>query len=312
MQPSLLHVAEKILTRLDRPATAQEIIEEARRDPALSREIRGKTPHKTLQARISVDILKKRDGSLFYRNAPARFGLRRFLKDRNLSRIEKNIHIGRRRRREIPRGEVAVVSKARLAAFDTAGFFPAKAYPLRSLQYIDVSYLDAKLAKFDDTQAELMCFVVLRSANDFLTYEVGALAPIRNTFDGHNSIGFIDNIRSSDLDLFNKYNVGFETAARRIVHDEILFLSSDVREYINDVQFLGFIASPLRGNAPQHSRGFIGLIAIIDSKCRFETEGTSLGYRNLKWRPVDSCYSAIAEFDPWSQYLLRAFRTEQY
>jgi hypothetical protein len=78
---SYLNIAEDVLGRLDGPLTAKQILNYARELKIIPSHLHGKTQHKTLQARISEDILHRRWRSPFMRTEPGHFVLRTRIKD---------------------------------------------------------------------------------------------------------------------------------------------------------------------------------------------------------------------------------------
>jgi HB1, ASXL, restriction endonuclease HTH domain len=77
---SFLEAAELTLKKIDRPLTALEIVHEATKLRLLVSN--GKTPHKTMQARLSIDILNNKQNSKFVRLNTGLFGLRENIKDK--------------------------------------------------------------------------------------------------------------------------------------------------------------------------------------------------------------------------------------
>src|SRR5215204_2992622 len=76
---TFLTAAYIVLRDAGRPMTAAEILHEARSKSLLA--TKGKTPLKTLNARISVDILRLKSRSLFMRADGSRFALREWAQD---------------------------------------------------------------------------------------------------------------------------------------------------------------------------------------------------------------------------------------
>jgi hypothetical protein len=94
---TFLSAAQVVLQDAGRPMTAAEIVSEARHKGLL--ESHGKTPIKTLNARLSVEILRNKDKSVFMRADGSRFALRewsrhvqeRVVPRRTLALLEEDI-----------------------------------------------------------------------------------------------------------------------------------------------------------------------------------------------------------------------------
>src|SRR5204863_3540845 len=71
----------------------------------------GKTQHKTLQARLSEDILSRRERSPFFRTRPGYFFLREFLTDPAIPAEFRTPIVARRRRPELAYHEALAVDR---------------------------------------------------------------------------------------------------------------------------------------------------------------------------------------------------------
>src|SRR5689334_7283892 len=76
-----LAMARLILRARRVPLSARDLVQEAEKLGLMPADLGGKTQHKTMQARLSTDILFNRERSFFYRVSPGRFFLREFLDD---------------------------------------------------------------------------------------------------------------------------------------------------------------------------------------------------------------------------------------
>src|SRR5437763_111510 len=70
-----LEIAEAVLRAARRPLTARAILDAAYRGGIVPTHLYGKTQHKTLQARLSEDILLRKLESRFFRTDPGYFFL---------------------------------------------------------------------------------------------------------------------------------------------------------------------------------------------------------------------------------------------
>ena len=68
---SYLNIAEAMLRDARRPLTAMEILELAYTSEIVPSQLHGKTQHKTMGARLSEDILLRRERSTFFRTVDA-------------------------------------------------------------------------------------------------------------------------------------------------------------------------------------------------------------------------------------------------
>ena len=99
-----LSIALDILRQERRPLSPRSILAAAYKRGLVPEHLYGKTQHKTLQARLSEDIVARRDRGAFFRTAPGKFFLRELLRDESLPEEFRRPIPTRRRRRELLRG----------------------------------------------------------------------------------------------------------------------------------------------------------------------------------------------------------------
>jgi HB1, ASXL, restriction endonuclease HTH domain len=91
-----------VLRTARQPLSPREILRRAYAGGSAPARLYGKTQHKTLQARLSEDILTMRERSAFFRTAPGRFFLREFLADQTIPEQFRQPIVARRRKRQLP------------------------------------------------------------------------------------------------------------------------------------------------------------------------------------------------------------------
>ena len=75
-RPTYLWAAERILRKQGQPLRVREIVNYAHEEGLFTDEMHSRTPQKSMQARLSLDILKKGEQSTFSRSARGLFCLR--------------------------------------------------------------------------------------------------------------------------------------------------------------------------------------------------------------------------------------------
>ncbi len=93
-KPTYLWAAEVVLRKHKRPLRAHEIVSYAQEQGLFSGEMHSRTPQKSMQARLSLDILNKGEQSVFIRTAPGMFYLREFLADSALISLTEDTGLG--------------------------------------------------------------------------------------------------------------------------------------------------------------------------------------------------------------------------
>lgn len=297
----LVDIAAVILDEIGRPASAREIVERARTDPRFSDIIGGKTPHKTLNARISTDIIERGDRSPFFRYAPAAYGLRERLHGGAYASGYRTVFLGRQRRKEVSNEDVAVIDAHKLSFFKTDGFYDCKQYPLSILSLLDINYMPRKQAEACHDVKQLVSYAAINHGDAVLAFERGKYTSDNGEFVGKHSIGFGGHLNQTDLSLFDETPVGLYSNIHRELHEELYIFRKELRHLVSSVTFFGYLVDSSTNNGRKH----IGLAALIDLKERIEIETPTLGIRNLRWISRRHTPNSFSQFEIWSQYLFR-------
>ena len=112
---SYLQIAETVLRDARRPLSPKAMLEFAYRADLVPAHLHGKTQHKTLHARLSEEIVERRENSPFFRSAPGVFFLREFITDSSLPEKYRVEIPTRRRIREILRGPALALEEEKLS-----------------------------------------------------------------------------------------------------------------------------------------------------------------------------------------------------
>jgi hypothetical protein len=108
LSSSYLDIAEAIIRSARRPLSPREILAQAYIKEAVPEHLRGKTQEKTLQARLSEDISRLREQSIFFRTNRARFFLRDFLCEPDIPTAFKTEFLARPRRKDLRNERVLI------------------------------------------------------------------------------------------------------------------------------------------------------------------------------------------------------------
>jgi hypothetical protein len=203
MSDSYLDIAENILRSRGRPLTAQEILENAIRY-GLTLPNRGRTMHKTLQARITEDLLQKRHRSRFVRVSRGLYSLRSLLDAQE--RPTTITLVGSHRVRSLPQDRILSIPRAIADVI-----FRAKAFaPLHKLYEIDLEYA------YIGTNGLLpvALFIMVRCGERLLVHTVGSYSFYRSLI-GAPSPGLRSYVDEFDHDLFSTESYGLPHSAAR-------------------------------------------------------------------------------------------------
>lgn len=290
-----LQIAEAVLKTERRPLSSKAILASAYRLGIVPIHLHGKTQHKTLGARISEDILERRDRSIFFRTAPGRFFLRQLLTDLSIPEEHRRPIIARRRVRELLYG-------------------PALAFDSRDLEEITkntnviepqriTALLNADCYRYDDPKNRnkhsvfLWSFVSVRKSWDVLSYRLGRYREDRDAFLFRRSIGFSTLVHRDERTLFNCDDFGIIESGIRATKIDL-----DMPETSANEKDSATLASFL---LVSQSNEISDLIAVINYECPdwFEPIKRRLALNDLTWLDSRLSLNNVDDFDPWSRAL---------
>lgn len=297
---SYLSFSQAVLRLARRPLTSRQIVEIAYRNDMVPSQLYGKTQHKTVGARLSEDILKRRDRSLFFRNEPGKFFLREFLSDPSIPENYRTPIVARRRRRELRRGSPLAINRENVDALVSA----AEAHHDKLSLIANANGLHyAKQGSENNHGPELYVwsYVMFRRGLEVLTYRHGRYREGRDGFMQRRSIGFFTPVVDADRDLFDYGDHGIILSGLRAVAFDldiphIAFQSDFIDESTRITDFV----------VAQDVQGHEDLLVVLWVECppHFEPLTRRLAINDLRWIRLDVPVNHIEDFDPWSQLII--------
>jgi len=198
---SYLDVARKVLLVARRPLTANEIFEEAILSTSVPSHLYGRTPHKTLHARLSEDILKNRQRSAFFRTSAGEFFLRELIHDRTIDDSHKQEY--RAPRRMIRRREAPVLAFSKelwRSCFQKSTCVEIDHFR-RAADDIRPNYISPQNLKDRDDYLPILSFLIAHREASVLSYVLGRLNVSEDPIENFRSIGFGGFVHESDQDI---------------------------------------------------------------------------------------------------------------
>ena len=295
---SYLDIAVEILRAERRPLSPHAILTEAYRRALVPAHLHGRTQHKTLQARISEDIIYRREHSPFFRTAPGRFFLREFLTETSIPEEFRRPFPTRRRFRELRRGPALAVD------YNVLKDVAKENIPIRSKRIFKL--LKGERYGYEDPKSEDASIVFLRSFvsvyrdRNILTYRVGRYRDDRDSFLSRRSIGFSTFVHRDEHTLFNLGNFGIVDSGVRAAKVDLDIPDVSTRE--GQKASLKYFIWATQGT------GTTDLLAVIRFECPnwFEPLKRRLALNDLAWLDVTKPVNDIDDFDPWSKLVLIA------
>jgi hypothetical protein len=290
-----LEIATKILKAERRPLSPHAILTAAYHRALVPPHLHGKTQHKTLQARISEDIIERREHSAFFRTSPGRFFLREFLTDVSIPEEFRRPFPARRRFRELISGSALGIQRdaLRSVAAENTPIEPKKIFNLLNAERY--SYEDPKKKK--DNIIFLRSFVCVHRDHSVLTYRIGRYRDDRDNFMSRRSIGFSAFVEIDEHTLFNLGDFGIVDSGVQATHVDL-----DIPQVSNqraDARLIYFLWCTNTGGAAE-------LLAVIKFECPkwFEPLKRRLALNDLAWLDLSRPVNDIDDFDPWSKMVL--------
>ena len=295
---SYLDIAQTVLREIRRPLTGREMLAQAYAMRLVPHQLHGKTQHKTLQARLSEDILTKRDNSLFFRTKPGRFFLREFIEDESIPGEFRVPIAARRRTRDLLTSPALAV---RREFFDSvAGRDVISAHHFFSaLDSRDYSYVDPKVSDSNFAMIWAVASVVRGSA--ILCYRVGRYRDDRDAFAQKRSVAFSSLVSEGDYSLFSSDRLGIEESALRAAVDD---LDIPVRPTAHLGGTLQHEMTTLVPTVDGPDRRVLLAHVTVECPTWFEPMRRRLSLNDIQWIDISVQPNNLDDFDPWSRKLI--------
>jgi hypothetical protein len=296
---SYLALAERILSVEKRALSAAEIIRIAYRDGLAPEHIYGRTQHKTLQARLSEDILRYRDGSKFYRPAPGKFFLHSLRHDPDVPKSDREPIVARRRRRYLPQHQ-ALAFREKIIRNKTAKSGELSIVAFETLVEQGCYHYAANSREAPRDDVLVWSFVIVIKNGHILSYRAGPYREQRDSFMSKRVIGFYSPVVENDLTLFDRADHGMVWSGMKALATDLDLYDEASWEALNFNCKLHALRY-LDGDGDRHN-----LVGVVTFSCPewFEPTSSRLAINDLQWIDVRSPINHLEDFDPWSKTLL--------
>ena len=293
-----LDIAEKVIAQRRRPMGSHAILKDAYLLDLMPPNLYGETQHKTLQARLSEDILHLNDRSRFVRTEPGKFFLRSLLADESIPAAFRNPITARRRKRELTLDPVLCVAKHGLqrlsSGLDTYGLSVLS----ELLETGDLTYLP-----YEETRLEhipVWCFMLFTREEEVLSYRVGKYRSRSDETISKRTVGVTSLVTEYQQTLFNHQDLGIlEAGVSALAIDLDFPLGSDTLE--------AETSSDMTMISVGDGEDVEAVLMTIEAGCPswFEPTSRRLSMNDMKWIPFRVPPNHINDFDPWTQAVVR-------
>ncbi len=267
----------------------------------------GRTQHKTLQARLSEDILDRRERSDFFRTQPGKFFLREFILDETIP-VEHRVPIlARRRKRELKARNALAIPATIYDSATSASAADRRDAVLAALSSRNYSYIENP-SDIEHSKLAIWSFVAVMRDTCLLTYRHGRYREDRDSFFLRRSAGFYSPVVDTDSSLFDQQSCGIVTSGLQALCIDLDMPPEVVWDRLHsDVLIDTFIVPDVtEGVATPVSHIDQPLLAVMIFKCPdwFEPLTRRLAINDLRWEDISRPLNNTADFDPWSQAVL--------
>lgn len=294
-----LQMASIVLDRARAPLSAKEIIKRAYLLGIVPAHLHGKTQHKTLTARLSVDILENRERSPFFRPWPGRFFLSKFIDDDSLPQEYRTPIVARRRARQLRREYAAYVSHIDLETYKLQRLTRSEFSRLVTSDAIQYS----ASGRVDSNDYQIWNFAIVKKSGRCLQYIAGKFRDFLSDNSANlRTIGFVSPLCQADRNLFdNKYHGVLGASISNVLVDLDLHYSRYVGEIESQSRFLGAVVVEIEP-APV-------VLAVSEVRlpagCPVMTRKLSIN--ELSWIDQTDLRAEKSKFEPWSESVIRHF-----
>lgn len=294
-----LELAEMVLRAARRPLSPRAILDAAYKAGMVPSYLFGKAQHKTLQARLSEDILRLKLDSRFYRTDPGVFFLSEFRADPDIADDLKDPFHARRRTRDLAKASALAISREFVESSNSWSIgwreFLHEAERCGAVHYVD--------ARRSPTNFYLIwAFSILRRSTQILSYRIGRYRDDRDTFVNRRSIGFTDVVSYEDASLFSN-DLGVVDRGLAVLLDD-LDLSRSVFGSSEGINAPDVLFSMLAVDAPSQP----ALLFVMEWACPewFEPTARKLSLNEVRWLDATRVPNDLNDFEPWSSAALSA------
>ncbi len=303
-----LWVAETVLRKHKRPLTARALVDYGLEDELFPPAGLSNTPQKSMQARLSVDILDN-ETSPFIRTGPGRFYLRELLAEQP-SNASEGLKVYRAERRApVPSSEMVLcVPKSVYQGFlQYQGIgHTSPPNPIVKLKDSETTYLHRSAAETDDSYKQVITYTVIQYQSKILTFRRGLYNRTAKFLRGAQCVGFGGHVNEDDRDLFSFDDLGIRQNAAREISEELMLPKGRPIVDPNELEFLGILNDDSSDVGIRHVA--VVLRYWVNDWSQWKSVGRGEASMNkIKWLDTLKEPINLSEFEYWSQLVIRSF-----
>ncbi len=312
-----LWAAEQIIRKHGRPLSAAEIVTFAQSSDLFSNAMYSKTPQKSLQARVSIEIIRNKEKSKFVRTAKGRFFLREFLiPDKSFDEVPAfhserplfAVYEAPRREPSPSKERVLVIPQKHFK--DVLGFQGLRADNGRLVSRLikgRLEYLPRTVAEGTEAYKQVVTYVLVTCGDLVLTFERGRFSRVAEFLRGSLCIGFGGHVIEEDRNLFSYRDGGASENALRELTEELAGVGNlkKGREE-SGLEIIGIINDDSSDVGRKHV-AVVYRYRIQDWATWQKVSRGEASVNKLRWLDTQRERVNLTEYEYWSQLCWREF-----
>lgn len=307
-----LWVAETVLKKHKRPLSARELVNYGLEDGLFPKTGLSHTPQKSMQARLSMDILENPQ-SPFVRTSKGRFFLRELLPlpgqaDNADGAHSLSVYTAERRAPLAATERVLCISRSNYSKYlDFQGIGRVGINdPLSFLTRQSTTYLPRSIAETSDDYKQIITYTVIQHQSKILSFRRGLYNRAASFLRGSQCIGFGGHVSEDDHTLFSIDDLGIRHNAAREINEELLLPGGRPRIDASSLEYLGILNDDSSDVGVRHLAVVLRYYVDDWQSWKRVSRGEA-SINRLRWLDTISESIRLAEFEYWSQLVLRWF-----
>jgi predicted NUDIX family phosphoesterase/dephospho-CoA kinase len=303
-----LWVAETVLRKVGRPLRAGELVARGLDDQLFDDQDISKTPQKSMQSRLSMEILRNGAESKFVRIAKGQFFLRDLLDEE--SAAGKRLEVYTAPRREAPPSSEKVLAIHRDNYRSILDFQGIGSGPFESAEkLLDrrlVTYLPRTEAETRDDLKQFVTYTIIQHETKILSFVRGQYNRAASFLRGARCVGFGGHVTDADLTLFTQDDLGIRANAVREISEEISLPSGRPQIDPEKLEILGVLNDNSSSVGVRHlaivMRYWVDDFSKWNNPQRGEASVNRLHWIDTRLEPLN-----LSDFEYWSQLCIREY-----
>lgn len=301
----------------------QDIIAQAQDSGLFSDEMFSRTPQKSMQARLSMEIVNNGEDSIFVRTGKGVFFLRDLLTKGSASQVRdgalalksteelKPYRAKPRRPRQTKENVLVISGSACRKILNFQGLRRKTERHLESLVNSDVKHIARTTAEETEEFKQVITYVLVTHKKHVLSYRRGRFNRAAQFLRGSLCIGFGGHVTDEDYSLFTGEDFGIRENAVRELTEEVKVDGLDPTIDAERLLFLGLINDNSTSLGRKHlAVVFQYEVPANDWEKWQEVSKHELSINELRWIDTEAESINLVEFEYWSQLCWRTLSPE--